>query len=84
MITHFQRLVRLELERRTAHVQSVIPLPPPFQSSLQGNITARYGPGLRFDFAQNSDLIGGLRVQVGSDVYDGTIRARLKALVESF
>jgi F0F1-type ATP synthase delta subunit len=29
-------------------------------------------------------LIGGLRVQVGSDVYDGSIRARLSELSEAF
>jgi F0F1-type ATP synthase delta subunit len=29
-------------------------------------------------------LIGGLRIRVGSDVYDGSIQARLKALEESF
>ena len=35
-------------------------------------------------FDQNPALIGGLRVKVGSDVYDGSIQARLKALAESF
>jgi len=29
-------------------------------------------------------LIGGVRVRVGSDVYDASIRARLAELVEAF
>jgi F-type H+-transporting ATPase subunit delta len=31
-------------------------------------------------FAENPELIGGMRIQIGSDVYDGSVRARLKAL----
>jgi F0F1-type ATP synthase delta subunit len=27
--------------------------------------------------------LGGLRIQVGSDVYDGSVRARLQSLEES-
>jgi F0F1-type ATP synthase delta subunit len=29
-------------------------------------------------------LIGGMRIQVGSDVYDGSVLARLAALEKSF
>ena len=35
-------------------------------------------------FAQNPALIGGMRIKVGSDVYDGSVQARLAALQESF
>jgi F-type H+-transporting ATPase subunit delta len=35
-------------------------------------------------FGQNPALIGGLRVKVGSDVYDGSVRAKLERLAESF
>jgi F-type H+-transporting ATPase subunit delta len=38
---------------------------------------------LNLSFAVNKDLIGGLRVKVGSDVYDGSIRARLNELAEA-
>jgi len=43
-----------------------------------------YGPGLNISFSQNATLIGGMRVKVGSDVYDGSVQARLAALQESF
>lgn len=84
ILSHFERLVRLELARRSANVQSAIPLEPALQSGLQASLTQRYGRGLNFSFAQKPELIGGLRVQVGSDVFDGSIRSRLAALEESF
>ena len=34
--------------------------------------------------AQNPALLGGLRIKVGSDVYDGSVQGRLENLVESF
>jgi F-type H+-transporting ATPase subunit delta len=35
-------------------------------------------------FTQNATLLGGMRIKVGSDVYDGSVQARLNALAESF
>jgi F-type H+-transporting ATPase subunit delta len=39
---------------------------------------------LNINFVQNPALIGGLRIKVGSDVYDGSVQARLNKLAESF
>jgi F-type H+-transporting ATPase subunit delta len=83
-LAHFQRLVKLDLERRTARVESPIPLTDPERAALQAQLARRYGPGLIPEFAQNADLIGGLRVQVGFDVFDGSVGARLAALEGSF
>jgi F-type H+-transporting ATPase subunit delta len=84
ILTHFQRLVKLDLDRRTAKVESAAALTPPEQAAIEANLAQRYGGGLSLSFAQNAALLGGLRVQVGSDVYDGSVRARLEALRESF
>jgi F-type H+-transporting ATPase subunit delta len=43
----------------------------------------QYGPGLAFTFTQKPALIGGVRIQVGGDVYDGTVQGRLAALQQS-
>jgi F-type H+-transporting ATPase subunit delta len=83
MLTHFQRLVRLEIERRSARIESAIPLAAEAQQGLQTSLTRRHGAGLQFEFAQNPALVGGLRIQVGSDVYDSSIRERLLALEEN-
>jgi F-type H+-transporting ATPase subunit delta len=84
ILSHFQRLVRLDLARRNARIESAVPLSPTLQDSVQASLTRVYGPGLNTAFVQNPSLIGGMRIQVGSDVYDGSIQARLTALQESF
>ena len=84
ILSHFERLVKLDLDRRTAKVESAVPLPQDLEAKVQTNLTRAYGPGLNLSFAQNPALIGGMRIKVGSDVYDGSVQARLAALRESF
>ncbi len=84
ILTDFYRLFRLETEMKAVQVQTVIPLSDTLKSDLQANLDRRYGKGLEYQFSQNPALLGGMRVQVGSDVFDGSIRARLNALEEKF
>jgi F-type H+-transporting ATPase subunit delta len=84
ILAQLERLVKLEEERRTAKVESATPVPDDLQATVQNDLTRRYGPGLRISFTQNPALIGGLRIQVGSDVFDGTVQARLNSLQETF
>ncbi len=81
---HFQRLVELDLARRSARVESAVPLPPELRDTLASTLDRRHGPGLQFAFTENPALLGGLRVRVGSDVYDGSIAGRLAALAARF
>ena len=80
ILSHFQRLVKLDIERRSAHVESAVVASDTLQSSVKANLAQRYGQGLNVTFAVNPSLIGGLRVKVGSDVYDGSVKARLAEL----
>jgi F-type H+-transporting ATPase subunit delta len=84
ILSHFHRLVKLDLERRTARVESAVAVPDALKSSVTANLARRYGAGLDLAFGVDPGLIGGLRVKVGSDVYDGSVKARLSALEESF
>jgi len=84
ILSHFQRLLKLDLERRTARIESPVALADAQQASVKANLRRRYGEGLIFAFSQTPGLIGGLRVQVGSDVFDGSVQARLAALAEHF
>ena len=83
-LAHFQRLLKLDIDRRTARIESVIALDDAGQNSVRAALTKRYGAGLNFTFAQNPALIGGMRIKVGSDVYDGSVQGRLAALEQSF
>ena len=84
LLSHFHRLVRLDLARHTAQVESAMPLPEDLRASVQAGLARTYGPGISASFAHNPGLIGGMRIKVGSDVYDGSVRARLAALEKSF
>ena len=80
ILSHFGRLLKLDLARHTATIESAMPLPSDLQASIEAGLTRRYGPGLTTAFAQRPALIGGMRIQVGSDVYDGSVQGRLAAL----
>ena len=83
ILSQFQRLVKLDIERRSARVESAEAASEALQQSVKANLAQRYGQGLNVTFAVNPALIGGLRVKVGSDVFDGSVKARLDALAES-
>jgi len=84
ILGHFTRLVKLEQDRRAAKVESAVALTPEQQSGVSSNLQRLYGNGLNLSFHVNPALVGGLRVRVGSDVYDGSVAARLQELEESF
>ena len=81
---YFGRLVKLELSRHAATVESATRLPASFQASIQAGLENVYGSRIIASFVHNPGLIGGMRIKVGSDVYDGSVKARLTALEKSF
>ncbi len=83
ILSHFQRLVRLDLERRTATVESAVAMEPALQTQVQATLDQLYGAGLQVSYTENPALLGGLRIRVGSDVVDGSIQARLAALKDN-
>jgi len=83
-LAHFQRLVKLDLDRRSARVENAVETSPALMEAIKANLTRRYGPGLDVTFWVRPELIGGLRIKVGSDVFDGSVAARLAALETTF
>ena len=81
---HFHRLVKLDLARRTALVESATPLAPALQESVRTHLTATHGSGVNISFKVNAAVIGGMKVRIGSNIYDGTVAGRLAALEDSF
>ncbi len=84
ILSHFHRLVKLDVDRRNARIESAVPLAPGLQETIRQKLDGLYGPGLSFSFTQNPNLLGGVRIKVGSDVYDGSVQARLNQLQEQF
>jgi F-type H+-transporting ATPase subunit delta len=82
VLDHFSRLVRLELERRTARVETAESLSSEQAAAVAENLKGRYGEDLDLSFATVPSLLGGMRIRVGSDVLDGSVRGRISELEE--
>jgi F-type H+-transporting ATPase subunit delta len=84
VLRQFGRLLKVQQEQHSARVEFAVPSTPDIESSVRHRIESLYGPGIATEFAHNPHLIGGMRIQVGSDVYDGSILNGLTALAKSF
>ncbi|MSU61549.1 MAG: H(+)-transporting ATPase [Pedosphaera sp.] len=84
ILSHFQRLMKLDIAKRTVRVENAVPTSGAMMESIKASLAKRYGPGLDVTFGVNPALLGGMRVKVGSDVYDGSVQARLGALADNF
>jgi F-type H+-transporting ATPase subunit delta len=76
----YQRLLRLEVEKRTATVETATELPSDAQKEIVENLKRKYGSDLTARFSINPELLGGMRIRVGSDVWDSSVRNRLQRL----
>jgi len=84
LLGRFKRLLEQEYARHQAEIESAVPLPSDLQGRVETGLTSVYGPGLKWLFVHNPALVGGMRIKVGSDVYDGSVRAGLAELARSF
>jgi F-type H+-transporting ATPase subunit delta len=82
VLAQLRRLVQLDSAMHTATIECATPLSSEMRDAIQASLFRNYGPGLNITFRENPELIGGIRVTVGSDVYDGSVQGRLAALSE--
>ncbi|HEY2125078.1 MAG TPA: F0F1 ATP synthase subunit delta [Chthoniobacterales bacterium] len=80
VLENYQRLLRLEVEKRRAVVESAVALAPEVSAQVVASLQRKYGQDLTAEFAVNPEVLGGMRIRVGSDVWDGTVRNRLERL----
>ena len=80
VLEQFMRRVRLQVAGNTARIESAAPLVVAERAEIVAGLERQYGTGLTIEFAESAGLLGGVRVQVGSDVYDGSVRGRLQRL----
>jgi F-type H+-transporting ATPase subunit delta len=83
ILSRLEKLLALEAGRTTATVESPQALGASGEEELKRKIAASFGDHFRVEFRTRPELLGGLRIKVGSDVIDGTIRGRLAALEQS-
>jgi F-type H+-transporting ATPase subunit delta len=80
VLKEFARLIRLETAKRHAIIESAADLEAAEKSAITRTIHAKYGADVTTEYKTNPALIGGLRIQVGSDVVDASVRSRLDRL----
>jgi F-type H+-transporting ATPase subunit delta len=61
-------------------VESAAALSAPEVTAIEKAMTARFGTETTFQYAVNPSLIAGIRVKIGSDVYDASVLERLNRL----
>ena len=84
ILTAFQRLIRLDLEKRHAIVESAEALSDGLKEDVLKDLKARYGDDVTSEFKIVPELLGGMRVRVGSDIWDGSVKTRLDKLSQAF
>ena len=84
ILHELKRLIRLETERRQVLVESANPLDETSQTRVKSSLSRQYGDDLTFEFKVTPELLGGMRVRVGNDVWDGSVKSRLDRLSNSF
>jgi len=76
----YQRYIRLELARRHAIIESATELERGTRDKLRRALKAKYGDDLTTEFTVTPDLIAGLRIKIGSDVWDNSLQDRIARL----
>ena len=80
VLKNYRRLLRLEVEKRRATIETASEVDSAIRSEIVANLKRKYGDDLATDFHVDPQLLGGMRIRVGSDVWDGSVRNRLERL----
>ena len=80
VLESYRRLLRLEVEKRSATIETATELAAESRAQIVINLKRTYGSDLAVRSIVNPELLGGMRIRVGSDVWDSSVRNRLHRL----
>jgi F-type H+-transporting ATPase subunit delta len=63
-----------------AKITTARPLNPEDRAQLEAQVTRMAGARVRPSYAEDASLLGGAVVEIGSTIYDGSVRAQLEQL----
>jgi F-type H+-transporting ATPase subunit delta len=84
ILSALQRLTRLDLERRKVTIESAVELDDASRQRAVAGLAKQYGTDLVVQYQVTPALLGGLRIRVGNDVFDGSVKGRLDRLAAAF
>lgn len=79
----YRGLIATELDKSRALVEHAGALDAPTLASLATILSKKYGRTITATAKSNPDLLAGLRVSVGDDVYESSVAGQLAALSAS-
>jgi F-type H+-transporting ATPase subunit delta len=65
-------------------VESAVEIDDATRQRVLAGLARSYGTDLVVQYQINPALLGGLRIRVGNDVFDGSVQGRLTRLANSF
>lgn len=77
MIAYYVKAAAARREQTVAHVTAATELSAAQRERLAGLLRAAYGRDIKVNVSVDPFVVGGIKVQVGDEVIDGTILARL-------
>jgi F-type H+-transporting ATPase subunit delta len=83
-LTRLVELTAAKRDREVAYVTVAKPLGEPEEQRLAAKLSDMYGRRVSLKIDVDPKVIGGVSVQVGSDLYDGTILRRLNEAKQAF
>ena len=83
MLQALRRLLRTEEAKKQVTVESAVELADAIAEGVKKSLASQYGKDLKFAFKVTPELLGGMRIRVGNDLFDGSVKARLEQLQES-
>lgn len=84
VINAYWRLVQLEVKKNRAVIESAVELEPATKEAVVADLKKKYGDQISPEFSINPELLGGMKIRVGSDVWDGSVKNRVERLSEKF
>jgi F-type H+-transporting ATPase subunit delta len=83
ILKHYRRLVAAQLAKNCALVEHAGPIASGILRSIEDSFTQKYQRPIAAATQPNPDLIAGLRIRVGDDLYESSIASQLAALSAS-
>jgi F-type H+-transporting ATPase subunit delta len=84
ILAALHRLTRIELDRRKVMIESAVEMDEPTRHRVVAGLTEKYGADLEVSYQITPALLGGLRIRVGDDVFDGSVQGRLDRFASAF